>query len=158
MEISDAFETLKCIYQTVWSHIKMNRNFEFIKCPNLLFHSCIRWAPVNQSATEDRYALEKTFTAVAYKPSGSLARFDQAVAPFILGITSLSNAPHNRSITGTPSHLPINLYIFILISYTFRIHYITWSLRSACNSRLGCVTARSCCIRLVSQTSAQNSP
>lgn len=135
MEISDAFETLKCIYQTVWSHIKMNRNFEFIKCSNLLFHSCISWSPVSQSATEDRYAFEKTFTAVAKKPSGSLASFDQAVAPFILGITSLSMRLRTDQLPVPPSHLPINLYIFILISYTFRIHYITWSLRSAYNSR-----------------------
>jgi len=60
----------------------------------------------------DKCAFKKMFTAVANKPSVSLARLDQAVAPFILGITSLSYEPQSQSSTGTPSHLPIS-FIFL---------------------------------------------
>ena len=61
----------------------------------------------------DNFAFEKMLTAAANKPSVSLARLDQAVAPFILGITSLSYAPQSQSSTGTPSHLLISfLFLF----------------------------------------------
>jgi hypothetical protein len=71
----------------------------------------------------DIYAFEKALTAAANKPSVNLARWDQAVAPFISGITSLSYAPQSQSSTGTPSQLPIG-FVFLFSSLT-HFGYIT---------------------------------
>jgi len=90
----------------------MDSKFEFTEIPIYSSFGVLSQY-IFASPPLDTCAFEKIFTAVANKPSVSLARLDQAVAPFILGITSLSYEPQSQSSTGTPSHLPISC-IFVL--------------------------------------------
>jgi hypothetical protein len=99
------FETYLPNY--VGGHIQLDGKCEFIEIPTYSPFGVLS-QHILASPPLDTCAFEKMFTAVANKPSVSLARLDQAVAPFILGSTSLSYAPQSQSSTGTPSHLPIS--------------------------------------------------
>ena len=89
----------------------MDGKFEFAEIP--IYSSFgVLGQHILASPPLDNFAFEKMFTAAAHKPSVGLARLDQAVAPFILGITSLSYALQSQSSTGTPSHLSIN-FVFL---------------------------------------------